>query len=537
VDAEVDTQDSGAFATADEQNLARDDFADTARRFAVNVDVLANDLPLNFAPPIVKLLELPTEGHATVQGGKIHYRPNWWKTGNVTVRYALDDAEGHRLGIATLHINVHDEPWFFVAQRLLQVETVASPAGAPLTLIDSLAGEVLLAKQTGSDFCHSFAGTIGALLPVAALGSASTCLGRSSTFWSALLFTSDGQSSSAYRTPDGTWTRVANPAEIDSFSLLGINSDGWGVGEARGPQFLDQRSHAIMAYVVGEKPFEAANIDPEGVGPLGARAFAIDDARRVAGSYYDEAGSERAFLRTALGSASIEIAGSTWSRASDLAEDWVGGTFGTADTEAVPFLSSADGHVEAFHLPNAVAGWFDALAPDGRPIGRLRAATGEVLPFRTVLVAPDEPRRFELMPEPKSGAVDHACGHAEAGPYRSLTATADPPPEAGPTLKRAHFNYVIALTEGADGMYEGYVRYDPSSAGRIVLYGTADVPVRLIRSDGAIDTPRAVARSSRCQGIAWLHEYQVNGDPYTVRIGPTPKSVVSLVYERTTLFN
>ena len=161
-----------------------------------------------------------------------------------------------------------------------------------------------------------------------------------------------------------------------------------------------------------------------------------------------------------------------------------------------------------------------------------------------------------------SALVDHACFHAEFGPFGDgaqaypLAASATPDFVApAPNLNAVHTFYAVTLPGGSPGAHEGTVKYRPNRTGDWAILVTPDpavpapgagmpappppapprpvVPIRVLGPTGATVPVDLAHDVTGCSRLPRLHVVRLTaGTTYRIVVGPSPVAQVGFVLEK-----
>jgi hypothetical protein len=123
------------------------------------------------------------------------------------------------------------------------------------------------------------------------------------------------------------------------------------------------------------------------------------------------------------------------------------------------------------------------------------------------------------------------CEHLKQGPAATPAPTAAATADAAPAVAADHQRYDVALIDVAGGK-GGFVKYAASEAADYLFFLSADVPVEFLDGANATVAPEESATSSRaCAEIRGRHLVPLEVGTYTLRLGPTTETSVSIVVE------
>jgi Putative metal-binding motif len=157
--------------------------------------------------------------------------------------------------------------------------------------------------------------------------------------------------------------------------------------------------------------------------------------------------------------------------------------------------------------------------------------------------------------------VEHACFHAERGPFGDgvqaypLVASVPADTTAAPNVNAVHSFFAVALPDSGAGVHEGGVRYRPNRTGDWAIFVTPDapvpapapntaappapdpprpmVPIRVLTAAGAmvpVELQQAVAGCNRLPRVG-VHKLTA-GQTYQIVLGPSGVPRAGLVLEK-----
>jgi hypothetical protein len=120
---------------------------------------------------------------------------------------------------------------------------------------------------------------------------------------------------------------------------------------------------------------------------------------------------------------------------------------------------------------------------------------------------------------------EHACEHAEVGPFGSLDASRE-----AVELRNAHMLYTVSLGKTASG-YAGELRFTPRATGRYGIFMVGDFA--LILGEGGREVClRGVAAEGPCEGLSRAQTYDLaGGRSVELAIVDATTSTIALVVE------
>ncbi len=133
--------------------------------------------------------------------------------------------------------------------------------------------------------------------------------------------------------------------------------------------------------------------------------------------------------------------------------------------------------------------------------------------------------------EHHGGAAEEACEHTKEGPFQDVTATAAA--DGAPSATFAHTAVRITLVDDADDNTKksGYVTFEADEAAEFAFFLSADVPMAIMDANSADVEIEESADVAECTEVAKQHNADLEVGTYTLKIGPTTESTVSLVVE------
>lgn len=118
------------------------------------------------------------------------------------------------------------------------------------------------------------------------------------------------------------------------------------------------------------------------------------------------------------------------------------------------------------------------------------------------------------------------CGHFEFGPFEDVTAAADAEGEA-PALM-PHHNYTVTLP--GDAERTGFASFTLEAMTRTIVMVGQDVPVALWDDAGnQLDATAMHQMPAACPDAMMAWDHMLEGETYTVQVGPTALSTVNLI--------
>ncbi len=175
------------------------------------------------------------------------------------------------------------------------------------------------------------------------------------------------------------------------------------------------------------------------------------------------------------------------------------------------------------------------LRPFAAPLAALTLTSGLVLAGCQLLTgSPTHPTpspSASTSAEPIPQADVEACEHMNTGTATAVTALqGDGTP---PSVSAGHTRYTITLP-AQNEQYAGKVLYNSSEETDYVLFFDQDV--KLVIRDGdqkVIEPEESASASVVCSSVKARHVVHLGVGLYTLQLGPTAASTVSLVIEET----
>ena len=97
----------------------------------------------------------------------------------------------------------------------------------------------------------------------------------------------------------------------------------------------------------------------------------------------------------------------------------------------------------------------------------------------------------------------------------------------------SHKRFEVTLLDGGIGGKTGTVRFQVAKAGHMLVFLTADVPVKVTNPNGGELKPAQIKKTGPCTELKAWYEYEVAVGPHTIALGgtTTTASSVGLVLE------
>ncbi len=127
--------------------------------------------------------------------------------------------------------------------------------------------------------------------------------------------------------------------------------------------------------------------------------------------------------------------------------------------------------------------------------------------------------------------AEEACEHTKDGPFVDVTATAAS--DGAPSATHAHKAVHVTLVEDANDatMNSGFVTFAADEAAEFAFFLSADVAFAITDPSGTDVDIEESADVAECSEVAKQHTADLEVGTYTLRIGPTSETMVSLVVE------
>ena len=106
--------------------------------------------------------------------------------------------------------------------------------------------------------------------------------------------------------------------------------------------------------------------------------------------------------------------------------------------------------------------------------------------------------------------LNHSCGHVQFGPFKSVTALAEPSLLA-PGTDTPHTQYTIGLPATGGGAWEGFTRFDVPAKGRFTLFLAQPTDITVHRDSVAAEPLVAAATPPACDGISQRVSFAAEG--------------------------
>jgi hypothetical protein len=91
-----------------------------------------------------------------------------------------------------------------------------------------------------------------------------------------------------------------------------------------------------------------------------------------------------------------------------------------------------------------------------------------------------------------------------------------------------HKRFEVTLLDGGIGGKTGTVRFQMPKAGHLLLFLTADVPVKLTNPNGGELTAAKIKKTGPCTELKAWYEYEAAAGAHTIALGGTTTSVSSV---------
>ena len=120
-----------------------------------------------------------------------------------------------------------------------------------------------------------------------------------------------------------------------------------------------------------------------------------------------------------------------------------------------------------------------------------------------------------------------ACEHLKETPTM-ISGSSSPATEV-----MTHKRFEVTLLDGGIGGKTGTVRFQMSKAGHLVVFLTADIPLKVMNPNGGDLSPAEIKKTGPCTELKAWYEYDAAVGPHTIVLGGTTTSAnsVGLVVE------
>jgi hypothetical protein len=120
---------------------------------------------------------------------------------------------------------------------------------------------------------------------------------------------------------------------------------------------------------------------------------------------------------------------------------------------------------------------------------------------------------------------DHAveaCEHLK-GTATMINGSTTPAPEIS-----SHMRFEVSLLDTGIGGKTGTVRFQVPRAGHVLVFLTADIPVKLTNPNGGELTAAKINKTGPCSELKAWYEYEAAVGPHSIALGGTTTSVNSV---------
>jgi hypothetical protein len=104
-----------------------------------------------------------------------------------------------------------------------------------------------------------------------------------------------------------------------------------------------------------------------------------------------------------------------------------------------------------------------------------------------------------------------------------INGSATPAPEV-----MTHKRFEVSLLDGGIGGKTGTVRFQVPKAGHLLLFLTADIPVKVTNPNGGELMPAEIKKTGPCTELKAWYEYEAAVGPHTIALGGTTTTVSSV---------
>ncbi len=136
-----------------------------------------------------------------------------------------------------------------------------------------------------------------------------------------------------------------------------------------------------------------------------------------------------------------------------------------------------------------------------------------------------EPAPTEETPE------QEACEHLGGTTATAVAAVDDKATGLAPEVSKSHTKFAVALPADPSGTYAGSVRFLAPAKGQYLVVADTAVPMQLFDSAGKALEPVAGATKANCPAVAAQAVYALEVATYRLKLGPTSKASVGLLFE------
>ena len=133
------------------------------------------------------------------------------------------------------------------------------------------------------------------------------------------------------------------------------------------------------------------------------------------------------------------------------------------------------------------------------------------------------------LPDPVDEVVEHACLHAQYGPFVGVTAVAVGA-GPGPDVSEEHRAFTVALP-GTGGSHEGEATFEADEENDFAFMVSPDMPVRVLDGTGAEMAVEVDQATQGCSALARVRVLELGVGSYRVVFGPTESATALLVIE------
>lgn len=121
-----------------------------------------------------------------------------------------------------------------------------------------------------------------------------------------------------------------------------------------------------------------------------------------------------------------------------------------------------------------------------------------------------------------------ACEHSKEGPYKDVTAAADA--TGAPSITFEHTAVRVALGD-LEGQKGGYVTFTADEDGEFAFFAGPSVSMAVTDAAGAAVAAESEEAVSECTEVAVSRKYDLKVGTYTIKLGPTAETTVTIVAE------
>jgi hypothetical protein len=490
-------------------------------------DVGRNDGPLP-SEARLRVIKAPTRGVAVVGSRLIRYRSDWHVFGSDRLTYGwfVNDEEVARHEVA---IEVRNERWLSVGRPFrLHLDV----GGAPLETDRSTdwVSSLTDVADDGASFCgRTTRGQVGEAFRLD--GPARTTLAVDQHLTRPFRFS--GQ--------DVLAEVVSGSTTTARFDATGRVAETWAAPDAGTTWVLGAYSTGVLARLETGST-TAAGVLSRSQGGLTMREIDLDGGAPMAVSDGFIAGMSAGSPRRAF---VLQPDGGLLSFAPAMALDFtvddvdaVQGVVGSSQRARFSegYLRAMDGTMTTFSIATMLETRPRGLSRRGDVVGEVLDLGGRRRTFWLEPVIDPAVAALAITPvaEPRNAGIDHACFHAEEGPFAMVTGEAMPQLAARAPITSGHVMYTVDVRQR--GPHLAIQAMAPREVVSFFLE-TRDVLVRLSDEEGRALQPTFIERTDRCPGLRVLVQARTpERGPLFIEFDSTESSV-KFVFERSWVYS